>query len=41
MRLLEDKVFDHSAAAADLGFSPVSLEEGLRRQIELMGPLPR
>ena len=41
MRLLEDKVFDHSAAAADLGFSPVSLEEGLRRQIELMGLSPR
>jgi nucleoside-diphosphate-sugar epimerase len=41
MRLLEDKVFDHSAAAADLGLSPVTLEEGLRRQIELMGLLPR
>ena len=37
MRLLEDKVFDHSAAAADLGFSPVTIEEGLKRQIELMG----
>jgi hypothetical protein len=41
LRLLEDKVFDHSAAAADLGFTPVSLEEGLRRQIGLMGLLPR
>ena len=41
LRLLEDKVFDHSAAAADLGFSPVKLEEGLRRQIGLMGMLPR
>jgi nucleoside-diphosphate-sugar epimerase len=40
-RLLEDKVFDHSAASADLGFSPVSLEKGLKRQIELMGLLPR
>jgi nucleoside-diphosphate-sugar epimerase len=36
-RLLEDKVYDHSAAAADLGFSPVTFEEGLRREIELMG----
>jgi len=41
LRLLEDKVFDHSAAAADLGFSPVPLDEGLRRQIGLMGLLPR
>ncbi len=36
-RLLEDKVFDHSAASSDLGFSPVSLKKGLKRQIELMG----
>jgi uncharacterized protein YbjT (DUF2867 family) len=35
-RLLEDKVFDHSAAASDLGFSPVTFEEGLRREMELM-----
>jgi nucleoside-diphosphate-sugar epimerase len=41
MRLLEDKVFDHSAATADLGFSPVPLEEGLKRQIGLMGLVPR
>lgn len=41
MRLLEDKVFDHSAASADLDFSPVSLDTGLRRQVELMGLLPR
>ncbi len=41
MRLLEDKVFDHSAASAELGFSPVSLDTGLRRQAELMGLLPR
>jgi uncharacterized protein YbjT (DUF2867 family) len=40
MRLLEDKVFDHSAASADLGFSPVTLETGLRRQLGLMGLLP-
>jgi nucleoside-diphosphate-sugar epimerase len=40
-RLLENKVFDHSAASADLGFSPVPLVEGLRRQITLMGLLPR
>lgn len=39
-RLLEDKVFDHSAASAELGFSPVSFEKGLKRQIELMGLLP-
>ncbi len=41
IRLLEDKVFDHSAASADLGFSPVPLDAGLRRQIELMDLLTR
>jgi nucleoside-diphosphate-sugar epimerase len=39
LRLLEDKDFGHEEAAADLGFSPVPFETGLRRQIESMGLL--
>ena len=32
-RLEEDKIFDISAARADLGFSPCSFEEGIRRKL--------
>lgn len=41
LRLLEDKDLGHEEAAADLGFSPVSFPEGLRRQVEAMGLLRR
>ena len=32
-RMAEDKAFDISAARRDLGFSPISFSEGLRRQL--------
>lgn len=36
LRLQEDKVFSHEKAQKDLGFSPRTLEEGLKREVELM-----
>ena len=36
LRLQEDKVFSHEKAKSDLGFSPRTLEEGLRQEVELM-----
>jgi len=32
-RLREDKVFDISDARRDLGFDPISFEEGINRKI--------
>jgi nucleoside-diphosphate-sugar epimerase len=36
-RLNEDKAFDYSDAARDLGYAPISFEEGIAREIEAMG----
>jgi len=36
-RLNEDKAFDYSAAARDLGFSPMAFEEGIARELEALG----
>ncbi len=36
-RLREDKVFSYDEAAADLGYAPMTLEDGLRLQLEAMG----
>lgn len=36
LRLREDKAFDHSAAAADFGFSPRSFADGVREQVRAM-----
>ncbi len=35
-RLQEDKVFDYSKAAADLGFRPISFDEGIRLEIKAL-----
>lgn len=32
-RLLEDKVFDYTEAARDLGFAPISFQEGIRLEV--------
>lgn len=39
-RLREDKTFPYDAAAADLGYAPMTFEEGLRLQLEAMGHPP-
>ena len=36
LRLNEDKVFDFSKAHDDLGYSPISFEEGIVQEIEMM-----
>lgn len=36
LRLQEDKVFSHEKAKSDLGFSPRTLEEGLRQEVQMM-----
>lgn len=36
-RLNEDKAFDHAAAARDFGFTALPFEEGVRREIAVMG----
>jgi nucleoside-diphosphate-sugar epimerase len=36
LRLQEDKVFSHEKAKSDLGFSPRTLEEGLRQEVQIM-----
>ena len=36
-RLNEDKAFDYSEAARDLGYAPIPFEEGIAREIESMG----
>ncbi len=36
-RLREDKTFSYEDAAADLGYAPMTFEEGLRFQLEAMG----
>jgi nucleoside-diphosphate-sugar epimerase len=36
-RLREDKTFSYDEAARDLGYSPMTFEEGLRLQLEAMG----
>ncbi len=33
-RLVEDRVYDHEQAKKDFGYSPVSFEEGVKRQIQ-------
>jgi nucleoside-diphosphate-sugar epimerase len=40
LRLLEDKSFDYTEAANELGYRPVSFQEGVSRQIREMGLLP-
>jgi uncharacterized protein YbjT (DUF2867 family) len=40
LRLNEDKIFDYSAAADALDYHPMSLEEGLYREIAAMDLLP-
>lgn len=37
LRLLEDKDFEWSAAARDLGYRPASVEEGLRLEVDRLG----
>jgi uncharacterized protein YbjT (DUF2867 family) len=37
LRLLEDKSVDISAAVNELGYRPMTFEEGVRRQIRIMG----
>ena len=37
LRLLEDKAFDYSPAAGELGYRPMSFTEGVSRQIQSMG----
>jgi len=36
-RLNEDKAFDYSEAARDLGFAPIAFEEGIAREIAALG----
>ncbi|MCR4436300.1 MAG: NAD(P)H-binding protein [Clostridiales bacterium] len=36
-RLKEDKVFDYSEAARDFGYSPISFDEGISRELKAMG----
>lgn len=36
-RLNEDKAFDYSDAARDLGYAPLAFEEGIAREIESLG----
>lgn len=36
LRLKEDKVFDYSDAVNDLGFSPISFEEGINHEIKAL-----
>ena len=38
-RLREDKTFSYDAAAADLGYAPMTFEEGIRLQLRAMGLL--
>ena len=33
-RLVEPRVFDHSEAAKDFGFSPVDFKEGVKEEVE-------
>jgi nucleoside-diphosphate-sugar epimerase len=33
-RLVEPRVFDHSDAARDFGYSPVTFEEGVKAEID-------
>lgn len=40
-RLNEDKAFDYSDAARDLGYAPIAFEEGIAREIESMGLRPK
>jgi nucleoside-diphosphate-sugar epimerase len=37
LRLREDKSYDYSETANDLGYAPMSFREGVKRQIGLMG----